>query len=445
MLAGMNLPELNELSELLRIESVSSDPAKRTDVVRAVEWFEAFVREAGGSVERAVTRRAPVSIGELRATRDAENAPTILCYGHVDVQPPGADELWDSPPFEPTVRDGRLYARGVADDKGQFWILLEAARQLHREGALPVNVRFLCDGGEESGDVSVVDVIEADERHADVCVIFDTAMLGRDMPLFNLALRGTVFYHLKVRTGGRDLHSGYFGGAALNALHVLHDVLGAVIPRDGRVRDELYAGTATPSEQELESWGKLRGGAEMLADQGARPCSPDAAREFYLRTWARPALDVHGIKSGEAELWKAIVPVEAEANLSIRLAPGQRADEIQPALERLLREATPEGAELELLLVGAGDPAMVPADAPPVVLGARAFERALGVAPLLVRNGGSLPILPALAKKGIPTIVTGFDLPDGNIHAPNEGMDLEQLRLGILTARELFTEYGKLP
>jgi acetylornithine deacetylase/succinyl-diaminopimelate desuccinylase-like protein len=235
-----------------------------------------------------------------------------------------------------------------------------------------------------------------------------------------------------------------YGGAALNAVHALAQALTAVMPVDGRLPEALRAGIAPPTAEELESWAALPTGAHELESQGARPSDPRAAEEFYLRTWAEPALDVNGIEGGSPHLQKTVLPVLAEANLSIRLAPGQDPQAIAPEVERLLRGALPHGADLEVDLWSWSEPGLVPSDAPAIQLGLDAFERALGVRPLLVRSGGTLPIVPALAQRGIPAIITGFALPDSNIHSPNERMLVEYVPLGLAAARELFVELAKL-
>src|SRR6266545_331242 len=237
---------LEEVSEWLRIPSVSADPAHADDVRRAGEWLCERVRGAGGTCELVDWHGKWLAVGELRASEGADRAPTILCYGHFDVQPPAPLDLWESPPFEPTVRDEWLYARGVADDKGQLYTLLKAAELLARDGALPVNLRFACDGEEESGGHSIVEFLEDDERGADACVIFDSDMIARGRPSFNVATRGLCYFHVRVRTGSRDLHSGMYGGAALNALHVLGTALAAVQPVDGRLPEALREGVTPP-------------------------------------------------------------------------------------------------------------------------------------------------------------------------------------------------------
>ena len=434
----------DELAEFLRIPSISADPAHAADVARAGEWVCGLLRGAGGECELRDWHGQPLAIGELRASSQPESAPTVLCYGHFDVQPPDPLELWESPPFEPEIRGDYLYGRGVADDKGQLYQLLCAARDLAQAGALPVNVRFACDGEEETGGHCIVEFLEADERGAQAAVIFDSGMIRRGLPAFNIATRGVAYFHVTVRTGARDLHSGMYGGGALNASHALIQTLGAALAVDGRLVEPLRQGIRAPTQEELESWRELPAGADELADQGARPADADAADEFYVRTFAEPALDVNGIESGSPRLMKTVIPVEAVANVSIRLAPGQQVAEIAAAFRRLLDDAVPRGAELELELMSSAPPGVVPPDARAVQLGLTAFERVLGVRPALIRSGGTLPIVSALADKGIATIITGFSLPDANIHSPNERLLVEYVSLGISAARALFEEFASL-
>jgi acetylornithine deacetylase/succinyl-diaminopimelate desuccinylase-like protein len=435
---------LEELSEFLRIESVSADAERADDVRRAAEWVRDFIRAAGGEAELVETETFPLIDGEVRAS-SGEDAPTVLAYGHFDVQPPAPLDAWETPPFEPTIRDGWLYGRGTADDKGQLYTLLKAAELLAAAGELPVSVRFVCDGEEETGGHQIVKFLERDERGGDAAVIFDGAMLRREEPVFYVATRGLVYFHVTVRTGERDLHSGVFGGAALNANHALIQTLRGVLPgENGLLPDELRAGASPPTEEELAAWKELAPGSDLLAEGGARPADARAAEEFYLRTWAEPAVDVNGMAGGEPHLQKTVLPVSAVANVSIRLAPGQDPEEIAPVFERLLREAVPEGADLEVERWSSAPPGLIPPDAPAIRLGLDAFERAVGTRPLLIRVGGTLPIVPALADKGIPTVLTGFDLPEGNIHSPNERLLVEHIPLAVDAARELFRAFANL-
>jgi acetylornithine deacetylase/succinyl-diaminopimelate desuccinylase-like protein len=434
----------DELAEFLRIPSLSADDAHKADVRAAGQWVCDVVRGAGGDCDVVDWHGQPLAIGELRASTGADDAPTVICYGHFDVQPPDPLELWESPPFEPEIRGEYLYGRGAVDDKGQLYMLLAAARELARAGTLPVNLRFCCDGEEETGGHSIVEFVEQDDRGADAAVIFDSGMIRRGIPAFNVAMRGLAYFHVTLRTGQRDLHSGMYGGAALNAAHAMVKTLEALVAHDGTLAEPLRKGIVPPTDEELAGWEQLPAGRDELADQGARPKDGDAARDFYLRTFAEPAVDVNGIQTGSPMLQKTVLPVEAVANVSIRLAPGQRVEEIAPEVERILREAAPDGAELEIELWSSSPPGLVPPDAKAVQLGLDAFEKALGTRPALIRTGGTLPIVPALADNGIPTVITGFGLPDSQVHSPNERLVAEYVDLGIRAARELYLAFADL-
>jgi acetylornithine deacetylase/succinyl-diaminopimelate desuccinylase-like protein len=284
--------------------------------------------------------------------------------------------------------------------------------------------------------------MHADERGADAAIVFDAGMLDASTPALTVGTRGTVWADLTVTTGERPAHSGEFGGAALNAVHVLHRVLAAVLPdpETGRPPEPLRAGLEPPSAAELEAWAALPPGDRLLAEAGARPADARAGEELHLRTMAGTSVDVHRVHAGEP---RTIVPERAEASLSVRLAANQRSDEIAPALERLLRGALPEGAELELRLHGA-EPSRFDPEAPALAAARRALERATGVAPVVVRSGGSIPVLAAFAARGIPTIVGGFALPEDRIHAPDESYRIASLELGLKAARELYDELARL-
>jgi acetylornithine deacetylase/succinyl-diaminopimelate desuccinylase-like protein len=434
-----------ELAELIAIPSVSADPAHREDVKRAGEWVCEFIRRIGGTAELTPFGERELALGEIPASNGNGNAPTVLVYNHFDVQPPAPLELWESDPFELDIRGEWAYARGIADDKGQLWLVLKAAQRLVEEGALPVNLRFAYDGEEEIGGHTIADWIQQDERGADAAVIFDGGMLRRDVPTIELATRGLVGIEVKVLTGERDLHSGMYGGAALNAIHVLMGCLGAVLAGpDGRLPEPLREGIAAPTAEEIDAWSKLPPGGESLADQGAQPLDAKAADEFYVRTWAEPSTDVNGIVGGKPGIRNTTLSVAASAELSIRLAPGQDAATVGAAAERLLRDAAPPGAELEITREEGSNPGIVRADAPAVQLAVEAFEQALGVRPLLTRVGGSIPLMPALTEKGIDTILSGFALPESNVHSPNERFLVPYFAAGIDTVAALFTALGKL-
>jgi acetylornithine deacetylase/succinyl-diaminopimelate desuccinylase-like protein len=437
---------VRELAELIAIRSVSADPDHADDVRAAGEWVSERIRAMGGEAQVLDWNGHPLAVGEIRASREPTSAPTVLCYGHFDVQPPDPLELWESEPFVLEQRDGWLYGRGIADDKGQLYMLVRAAALLAAEGELPVNVRFACDGEEETGGTSIVEWVQADGRGADAAIVFDGGMTLPGVLEFNIALRGMAYLHVTVRTGTRDLHSGIYGGAALNALHALNLALRGVLadPATGRVPEPLRAGIIAPTAEELESWSTLPPGADMLSSQGARPADANAAAEFYARTWAEPTVEVNGIEGGSPRLQKTVLPVEAQANISLRLAPGQSPRQIVPVFERLLREAAPAGSDVEVELWSSGEPAFVSPHERAVELAQAAIEELLGAPPIFVRSGGTIPVVSALATRGIPTIVTGFSLPDSNIHSPNERLLADYLPLGVDAAAALFRRLAHL-
>jgi acetylornithine deacetylase/succinyl-diaminopimelate desuccinylase-like protein len=436
----------SELAEFIAIPSVSADSAHREDVKRAGEWVCDFIRsKCGGTAELTPYGEKELALGEIRASTDPDNAPTVLVYGHFDVQPPAPLDLWETDPFELTIRDEWAYARGITDDKGQVYILLKAAQRLVEQKALPVNLRFACDGEEEIGGTTIVDWIRTDDAGASAGIIFDGGMLRVDVPMFSLSTRGLIAFDVKVTTGERDLHSGMYGGAALNAIHVLMRSLGAVTAGpNGLLPETLRQGIVPPTAEELENWKALPPGGDELALQGARPLDPNAAEQFNIRTMAEPSADVNGIIGGKPGLRNTTLSVHAAGEITVRLAPGQDVDTIGNAVEKLMRDAAPPGAELDIKWKGVPAGLMRP-DAPAIQLGADAFEQVLGVRPLLVRSGGTLPIVPALAEAGIPTVLTGFGLPESNVHSPNEKFLVRYFEAGVNTAAALYAAYADLP
>jgi acetylornithine deacetylase/succinyl-diaminopimelate desuccinylase-like protein len=440
---GVSDEMLEELIQWLRIPSVSSGGGDPQDLVRAAEWARDYIVAAGGEAEIVSTDLNPLVVGELRAADP--DAPTVLIYGHYDVQSAEPLDAWTSPPFDPEVRDGRLYARGAADDKGNFFPLLYVACELARAGELPVNIRVLSDGEEEVGGESAGKWLMADERGADCAIVFDGGMLDEATPALTLGVRGMVAVSIDVRTGASNLHSGHFGGSALNATHVLQQMIANVMPGpDGRLRDELRAGLAGPTDEELKSWAQLPNPAEMFEQVGARPIYEGSTESYYEQSWTEASIDVNGIAGGDAVQKRTIIPATASAKLSMRLAPNQRSAEMGPVLEGLLREGVPDGAEVTITWDGGEAASFDPTD-PVLALGIQALEEACGAAPALIRSGGSIPVLAAFADRGIPTILSGFVLVDDNLHAPDESYRLESLRLGEAAARALYEKLAGLP
>ncbi len=431
---------LDDLMDWLRIPSISTGGGDPADIKRAAEWVCERVEAAGGTASLAGEGGNPIAYGELAGVGGA-NLPTVLIYGHYDVQSPGDLSAWKSDPFAPEIRDGRIYARGASDDKGNFLPLLHVACGLARAGELPVNIRVVVEGEEEAGGQTVARWLAADERGADAAIVFDSAMVNAHTPAVTVGLRGMAGAEISVRTGVRDLHSGMYGGSVLNAAHVLHGMLATVVPGpDGVPREELRAGRAPVADAERDSWERLPPGDLVISEVGGRPVSPDAGARYYERNGADTSVEVNEFVSGEP---RTIVPATARATVTVRLAPGQRSADIAPVLERLLREAAPAGADVEIELMTA-EPALFGVDEPALRLAGEALERACGVAPAFVRSGGSIPIVADLAAKGIPTIVGGFALPEDDIHAPNESYRVESLELGAKAAHELYAALAQL-
>ena len=437
----MTLPGgwLDDLSAFLAIPSVSADPAHADDVARAAEWVAARVRSLGGSAETREDGRLVVS--EIAGP---PGAPTVLVYGHYDVQPPAPLELWESDPFVAEIRGEWLYARGVADDKGQLWMQLKAIEELLAEEPPPVTFRVVCDGEEETGGDAIIRFLGSDTEPIDACVVLDGWMKTRSTPEFVVATRGLVALDVEVRTGERDLHSGHYGGTALNAIHALAQALTALFPRDGRLPEPLRAGVTAASHDEAEGWSSLPPGSAELTRVGAAPLDARAEDEFYERVFVEPSLDVTGIIGGKPGLRNTTLVSSASAGITIRVAPGQNADEIADAAQLLLRETLPAGARLDVTSVDVTPPAVLPRDTPVVEAARDAFEGVFGRRPLIVRVGGTLPITAALAARGIPTVLAGLALPDSHTHSPNERMLLETFPLGVAAAKETYRRIGSL-
>jgi acetylornithine deacetylase/succinyl-diaminopimelate desuccinylase-like protein len=432
---------LDDLTDWLQIPSVSTGGGDPAAIERAAAWVIERLHAAGGSGELVTIGEGnPLAVGELRASGPA--APTILIYGHYDVQAAGPLELWTTPPFAPDIRDGRLYARGASDDKGNFLPLLHVACAMAAAGELPVNIRVLVEGEEETNGDAVTEWVRADGIGADAAIVFDSGMPDPQTPAITIGLRGIVMLTLDVRTAQRNLHSGMYGGSVLNALHVMNHLIAQVLPgRDGRLREELRVGIAPPAPAEVESWKRLVPGAHVLAEAGGRPVHPGAGDEYYARNGADAALDVNELLGGEP---RTVVPAHAHATLSMRLAPGQDPQQMLEVLTRLLRDALPDGAELELRSHSA-PPALFDPDEPALRLAAEALRRACGSEPVFVRTGGSIPIVAEFAARGYPVIVGGFALPPDAVHAADESFALSSLASGEAASRELYLALSQLP
>ena len=438
----MNDRMLQELIEWLRIPSISSGGGDPADLQRAAEWARDKIAAAGGEAEVLTTELNPLVVGELHASMP--DAPTVMIYGHYDVQSADPIDAWDSPPFEPEVRNGRLYGRGTADDKGNFYPLLYVACELAERNELPVNVRVLVDGEEEVGGDSATKWILNDERGADCAVIFDSEMLDDKTPAICLGVRGIIAAKLHVKTARVNMHSGLYGGSVLNALHVVHGMLAQIMPGpDGLLRDELRKGVTPPAPEEIESWKQLPDPAALFEEAGGKPIHARSAETYYAQNWADASLDVAGIDGGDAHQLRTIVPAEAWAHFNVRLAPTQDFEEMNKLVEELLMSAVPEGAEVEYSAHGENG-AVFDANDPAVKLSAEAMAEACGKEPALIRSGGSIAALAGFAQKSIPAVLSGFTLTEDALHAPNESYRLESLDLGERSARAIYARLAQL-
>jgi len=433
---------LEELVEWLRIPSISSGGGDPADLQRAAEWARDKIETSGGAAEVVQTEVNPLVAGELHAIDPA--APTVMIYGHYDVQSADPIDAWESPPFEPEVRNGRLYGRGTADDKGNFYPLLYVACELAERNELPVNVRVLIDGEEEVGGDSATKWVLNDERGADCAVIFDSEMLDDKTPAICLGVRGIIAAKLHVKTARVNMHSGLYGGSVLNALHVLHRMLAQVMPGpDGLLRDELRKGIVPPAPEEIESWKKLPDPSALFEEAGGRPIHGRSAETYYAQNWADASLDVAGIDGGDAHQLRTIIPAEAWAHFNVRLAPTQDFDEMRAMVEELIMSAAPPNADVEFSAHGENG-AVFDANDPAVRLSADAMTEACGTEPALIRSGGSIAALAGFAKRGIPAVLSGFTLTEDALHAPNESYRLESLELGERSARSIYERLAGL-
>jgi acetylornithine deacetylase/succinyl-diaminopimelate desuccinylase-like protein len=436
---------LGELVEFLRIPSVSAKSEHRADVARAAEWLAERMREAG--LERAeviATEGHPVVLGEWRG---APGAPTLLVYGHYDVQPPEPLDEWTSPPFEPTVRDGNLYARGSVDDKGQLYLHLKAVEaHLAEGGTLPANVVFLIEGEEEIGSVHLPAFLEANrERLAcDAVLISDTTMFAPGLPSITMGLRGLAYMEVHVRGARGDLHSGSYGGAVANPANALSRIITGLKDDAGRVTiPGFYDAVRELSEREREAMRALPFDEEEFRDEvGVPSVAGERGYSTLERIWARPTLDVNGLLSGyTGEGAKTVLPARAMAKVSMRLVPDQDYGAVERAFAEHVLSLAPPGVTVEVKALHGGQPWRADPTEPVFAAAARALERAFGRAPVFVREGGSIPIVQAFQETlRAPVVLLGFGLPGENAHAPDEWFSLENYARGTEAIAYLYEE-----
>jgi len=440
---------LDELKTFLRIPSVSTLPEHVPDVRRAAQFVADSMKTAGlENIEVIATAKHPLVYGDWL---HAPGKPTVLCYGHYDVQPPDPLDEWISPPFEPVVRDGNLYARGSADDKGQMYMHIKAVEALlSTSGTLPVNLKFLIEGEEEVGGESVAKFVAENpaKLKADVALVSDTELFAEGLPTLCIGLRGLIYTEIEARGPARDLHSGMYGGAAPNAVFGLIELLAKLKDANGKIQiPGMYDDVAPPTPAEKRSWEHLPFDEKdfLKNEVGSTQLTGEPGYSVLERTWARPTLEVHGIAGGFTGAGaKTVIPARATAKVSMRMVPNQNPEKIIAAYKKFIAENTPAGIQTEVRVLSWGPAIMVNPDHPAIHVAASAFRDILGKETVFIRSGGSIPIVGDFAKHlGIPTILMGFGLPDDGLHSPNEKYKVANYYAGIMTIAHFFEQYGQ--
>ncbi len=440
---------VEELKSYLAIPSISALPAHAADVVRCAEWTADEMRRIGlQNVRLEPTPGHPIVYGERL---DSPGAPTILFYGHYDVQPVDPVDLWTSPPFEATVRDGEIYARGAVDDKGQVFMHFKAVQaHIAQNGGLPVNIKFLIEGEEEVGSAHLDDFVRAhrDMLHADVVVISDSPMFDRGIPSICYGLRGLAYYQIDLRGTKSDLHSGSFGGAVANPAMVLAQLLAQMKDRSGRIKiPGFYDDVVELRAEERAEFARLPFNERKYRQElGAPKLAGETGYSTLERVWGRPTFEVNGVLSGfTGEGAKTVIPAVAMAKISMRLVPDQEPKKIGDLFEAYIKKVAPKTVETRLTRMHGGRPWMTAFDNPFVQAAGRAIEQGFGQRPVFNREGGSIPVVATFQEElGLPCVLFGVGLPDENAHAPDEKLDLGNFHNGIIASAHLYHEIGAM-
>ncbi len=427
---------LNELKEFLRIPSVSTKSENRKDIERAAQWVAEKLRAAGmEKIEIVPTTLHPLVYGE---SLHAPGRPTVLFYGHYDVQPPEPLELWTSPAFEPTVRDGNLFGRGTADDKGQVHIHIKALEALKQvDGALPINVKVIVEGEEEVGSVNLWNFVVANKERlqADALVVSDTSMLAEGVPSITYGLRGLNYYQVEIVGPAQDLHSGVFGGAVPNPITILCEMVAKLHDKVFRVTvPGFYKDVGKVSEQERKALNSLPWKEKDFRQTvGAPGLCGEKGYSIIERLWCRPTLELNGIWGGyQGEGSKTVIPAKAYAKLSTRLVPNQDPWKIARAVEKHIRKLLPKTVRCNFEVLSTGKPWVAPYSHPIFQKALEALHQGFGRKAVFIREGGSIPFVTQMHDTfNVPCVLLGFGLPDENAHAPDEHISLENYYGGI--------------
>jgi acetylornithine deacetylase/succinyl-diaminopimelate desuccinylase-like protein len=437
---------LAELFELLRIPSVSADSRHKADVRKAADYIVQKLKDAGADkVELCETKGHPIVYGEKMVD---PKLPTVLVYGHYDVQPPDPLELWNTHPFEPTVRDGKIYARGACDDKGQMYMHIKAFEILMKHNLLSGNIKFMIEGEEEVGSDNLGTFVKENKvkLKADVILISDTSIISLDQPSITAGLRGLSYMEVEVTGPNRDLHSGVYGGAVANPANVLSKMIASLHDENGRVNiPHFYDKVAALSQADRDALNKAPFDLEEYKKElGIDEISGEAGYTTLERTGTRPTLDVNGIWGGySGEGAKTVLPSKASAKISMRLVPNQRPDEITELFTKHFISIAPKTVKVKVTAHHGGEPAVTPTDSKAFKAAAKAFEEVWGKTPIPTRDGGSIPIV-ALFKKelGLDTVLMGFGLDTDALHSPNEHYGIKNFLIGIETIVAFYKHYS---
>jgi acetylornithine deacetylase/succinyl-diaminopimelate desuccinylase-like protein len=428
---------LEGLKTFLRIPSISTLSEHKPDIRRAAEFALNELLGAGmTSAELIEGDGNPLVYAEWLG---APGKPTILFYGHYDVQPPDPLDEWKSPPFEPEVRGNDIFARGACDDKGQVYAQIKAVEGLLKTtGKLPVNVKFLLEGEEETGGEHIEAYVKAKppRLQADAAVVCDTEMFAPELPTICVGLRGMVYYELFVQGADHDLHSGVYGGAAPNPILAISEILCALKDRDGHIQiPGFYDRVVPPSDKERQAWARLPFDVKEYTEKemGAKELVGEPGVPLFERVWARPTLEIHGIRGGfTGEGAKTVIPARAVAKISTRLVADQRVDEAIAQFKAAVTAVCPKGVTAEVKVLHSGEPSLTNPDNRFIHASAEAMKQVFGKETVYIRSGGSIPIVGVFDRYlGIPSVMMGFGLPDDNLHAPNEKFHLPNFYRGI--------------
>jgi acetylornithine deacetylase/succinyl-diaminopimelate desuccinylase-like protein len=436
-----------ELCDFLRIASVSADPGCKGEIARAADWVAKQFRSLDFATEIIPTSGHPLVFAQ---SPQIAGAKTVLVYGHYDVQPAEPLEKWTAPPFEPVRRDGKLYARGASDDKGQALTHIKSAEAVIKtHGKLPLNLKYLIEGEEEVGSVGLGEFLDrhADRLACDCIVISDGGQFGPGLPAITYGLRGIAYYEIRLQGPNRDLHSGSFGGSVTNPANALAKILAGLIDEKGRVTIPNFYDDVIPlTERERREFASLPFSEEQYFEHvGVEGAIGEEGYTALERRWARPTYDICGLWSGyQGEGAKTVLPALAGAKISFRLVPNQHPSKITAGLKWKLAELTPPGIQLELIEHHGGPGVMVPLESPYIEAAARAIEYAFGRRPVFTREGGSIPIVAQFAEKlKADTLLLGWGQEDDNAHSPNEKFSLDDFHKAIKASAKLWEELGK--